>query len=58
MWAWSNPDGNCGLTLGKVQGNHNRELLIGALGACPVPAHPSSPHALGAQPAGLGGDLS
>lgn len=56
MWAYNNLDGNCGLTLVKVQGNHNRELLHWALYACPVPAHSSScsllavhSHVLGAQ---------
>lgn len=57
MWAYNNLDGNCGLTLVKVQGNHNRELLHLALYACPVPTHSDScslptahTHILGAQP--------
>lgn len=56
MWAYNNLDGNCGLTLVKVQGNHNRELLHSPLYACPVPTHSSScslltahSHILGAQ---------
>lgn len=56
MWAYNNLDGNCGLTLVKVQGNHNRELLHATLSACPVPAHSNScslptahGHILGAQ---------
>lgn len=65
MWAYNNLDGNCGLTLVKVQGNHNRELLHSALDACPVPTHSDScslptarSHILGAQPSQLGGDFS
>lgn len=54
--AYNNLDGNCGLTLVKVQGNNNRELLHSALHACPVPTHSNSCslltahcHILGAQ---------
>lgn len=36
MWAYNNLDGNCGLTLVKVRGNHNSELLHTTIYACPV----------------------
>lgn len=42
MWAYNNLDGNCGLTLVKVQGNHNRELLRVTLSAYPVPTQSNS----------------